>query len=138
MICTRQMGIVAEVEKVSGEKGLENTIVIPRDEKIPCSVTKSYMTVADEQTNVKLQVTQSATEERDVNFVRVIWDGSLELPTRRPAGQEIKVTYSFKEGNFMQATFVDLASGNEKEVDLDIDRKTSDKSTTDVSKFKVE
>jgi hypothetical protein len=38
----------------------------------------------------------------------------------------------------MQATFVDLASGNEKEVDLDIDRKTSDKSTTDVSKFKVE
>ena len=132
-------GIVAEVEKASGEKGPENTIVIPRDEKIPCSVTASYFTAVDDQTDVRLQVTQSATEERDVNFVRVIWDGNLKLPTGHPAGQEIKVTYSFKEGNFMKAAFVlSHDRRHRKEVDLDIDRKTSDKSTTDVSKFKVE
>lgn len=102
---------------VSGDK-LVNTIIINKNEKSPCSVTDSFYTVHDDQQSVNCQITQSPQIELDPRFVRVIWDGDLELPPGRPKGQEIKITYSYTENGTMNAQFVDVASNNKKEVNL--------------------
>ena len=47
-----------------------------------------------------------------------MWDGELELPSGRPAGQKIDVTYSYDENSVMHASFVDVATGKETETSL--------------------
>ena len=121
-----------------GNSELQNTVIIPKDEKAPCSVTESYYTISDNQTGVRCRVTQSRTEETDPQFVEVIWDGDLTVPGGRPAGQEIKVTYSYTEDGRMKASFLDVKSGNIKDIDLKIKADTSNDESIDIDQFKVE
>ena len=118
--------------------GTINAVIINRNEKIPCSITESLYTIADNQTAVNCHVTSHPEKEEDLTFVRTEWKGKLDLPSGRPQGQEIKVTYSYTEDQRMRCTFLDVASGNETSVDLDSLRKSADKSTADIDQFKVE
>ena len=117
----------------------QNSIIIPKDEKIPCSMTESYYTLSDNQTVVKCKVTQSSVEETDPNFVSIIWEGDLEIQGGRPAGQEIKVTYSYTEDGKMRASFLDVGSGNSKDIDLSINNDDdNNQAEIDINQFKVE
>ena len=118
--------------------GTKNTVIINRNVKIPCSITESLYTIADNQTAVNCHVTSHPEKEEDLTFVRTEWKGKLDLPSGRPQGQEIKVTYSYTEDQRMRCIFLDVASGNETSVDLDELRKSADKSTADIDQFKVE
>ena len=86
-------------------------VLIKKNEKIPCSVTKDFYTVADNQTSVNCKITQSDDPTDDPKWVRVIWDGELELPTGRKAGQKIDISYSYDDNGTMHASFLDVASG---------------------------
>ena len=113
-----------------------NTILIKKGEKIPCSVTESFYTMADGQEAVECTVTESTAPETDPTFVKVIWRGDLKLPPDRPAGQKIKITYSYDENQTMRCSFIDAESGKETKVDLSM---SSDSATDDeVEKFMVE
>ncbi len=118
--------------------GTINSVIINRNEKIPCSITESLYTVSDNQTVVKCHVTSHPEKEEDLTFVRTIWKGKLDLPAGRPQGQEIKVTYNYTEDQRMRCTFMDVETGNKTSVDLDELRKSADKSTADIDQFKVE
>ena len=131
-------GIISLGMQSSGREGLQNSIIIPRGEKIPCSITESFYTVHDNQTGVDLKITQSAHEETDPSFVAIIWDGEIKLPSGRPAQQELKFTYSYTEDSRMKCSFLDVESGEDTEIDLDMTRKASDSTSTDIDKFKVE
>jgi len=122
----------------SSTGGTKNMTIIDRNEKLPCSITESLYTVSDNQTAVKCHVTQHPEEEEDLTFVNSIWKGSLDLPSGRPQGQEIKVTYSYDESGVMHCNFMDVATGNNISVDLDQERKAKDQSTVDIDEFKVE
>ena len=121
-----------------GNRELQNTVIIAKDEKIPCSVTESYYTISDNQTGVDCTVTQSQTEETDPQFVKKVWDGLLSVPGGRPAGQEIKVTYSYTEDGKMKASFLDVQSGNIKDIDLTIKADGSNNEEIDIDQFTVE
>ena len=56
-----------------------NDIVIPRDTKLPTSITKDYAVLFDGQEAIDCSVTQSEGEERDVEFIHVIAKEKLEL-----------------------------------------------------------
>tara|TARA_Y100000590_G_scaffold99911_2_gene113557 strand:- start:818 stop:2317 length:1500 start_codon:yes stop_codon:yes gene_type:complete len=126
-------------ESLSGRREEVVSIIIPKDEKIPCSITESYYTLHDNQVKVKCTVTQSGTEEPDPQFVDIIWQGDLEIEGGRPAGQEIKVTFSYTEDGKMRASFLDVGSGNTKDIELNIDTgPTTSIDTIDIDQFKVE
>ena len=56
------------------------------------------------------------------NYVKIIWEGTLDgLPSGRPAGQQIDVTYSFDDNNTMHCEFTDIASGLNKSVQLSVE-----------------
>ena len=132
-------GTLVMAESSSGTMEKQNSIIISKDEKIPCSITESYYTLSDNQTMVKCEVTQCSVEETDPNFVSIIWEGDLEIQGGRPAGQEIKVTFSYTEDGKMRASFLDVGSGNTKDIDLSIKNNTNNnKDDLDINQFKVE
>ena len=93
-------------------------VLIKKNEKTPCTVTKSLYTVYDNQTGLDCRITQANDPTDDPKWVQVVWDGELELPSGRPAGQQIDITYSYDENSVMHASFVDVATGNKTETEL--------------------
>lgn len=114
----------------------QNIILIHKGESIPCSVTKPFYTIADNQESVRCTVTECTSPETDIRFVKAIWEGDLQLPEGRPAGQEIKVTFAYDENQFMKCSFVDSATGSETVIDLSMT--SSSDSESDIEKFTVE
>lgn len=97
---------------------LINSVLIHKGDKIPCSTTESFFTVRDGQTSVNCQLTESTAPESDPRFVKIIWEGDLQLPEGRPEGQEIQVTFSYDDNQMMKCSFVDVATKRKSEVDL--------------------
>ena len=98
--------------------GMYNDTVISKGNKLPCREERIYYTVSDNQTKVNCDVSQSAIEEKNCEFVTKIWEGSLELPSGRPAGQPIKVIYAYDLNGTMQCSFEDVKTGKVTKVDL--------------------
>ena len=119
------------------EHTLQNSILIKKGEKIPCSVTESFYTVHEGQEGVDCQVTQSKAPEADPRFVKEVWSGNLQLPPGRPAHQEIQVTFSYNDNGIMQCSFLDTASGKKTEVDLNL-AAASESADHEIEKFTVE
>jgi molecular chaperone DnaK len=115
----------------------ENSVIITKGQKIPISVTQEYATIDDGQTGVNCQVTESNAPETDPKFVKIIWDGVLEVPPGRPAGQQIDITFSYNDNQIMECSFLDVASGKKEDVSLDM-ASTSKAGGEDIEKFIVE
>lgn len=113
-----------------------NNVLIRKGEKIPCSVTQSFLTVREGQTEVMCKVTESTSAESDPRFVKVIWEGQLSLPSNRPAKQEIKVTFSYDQNQIMKCAFEDTATGRQTKVDLSM-TELSNSGNDEVEKFLV-
>ena len=90
-----------------------NSVLILKNEKIPCSVTETYTTMYDNQTEVDCTITQSNTPTEDPEWINIIWDGKLSLPSGRRRGRKIDVTYAYDENGTMHASFVDVETGEE-------------------------
>jgi molecular chaperone DnaK len=101
-----------------GRESIRNSIIIPKNTPIPCSRTESFCTRIKGQTEIDCSITQG--EGDDPDFVNKISDGSLELPPDRPAGCEIRVTYSYDANQRMSCEFLDVDSGRSKKLDLDV------------------
>ena len=54
-----------------------NDTLIPKGEKLPSSVSKTYSTVSDNQTIIQCTVTESNSRETDKDFVNTMWKGTL-------------------------------------------------------------
>ena len=108
-----------EMEQIA----FKNDTLIKKGEKIPCSKSRTYHTVKDNQSKINCQVTQSGRDETDPKFVNIIWEGDLNIPSGRPAGQEVSVTFSYDENQIMKCSFLDVNSGQQKSIDLYMDKK---------------
>ena len=124
-------------DQARNEAVLQNSILIRKGDKIPCSITESFFTVHDGQDSVNCRVTQSKAAETDPSFVREVWSGDLQLPPGRPANQEIKVTFSYNDNGIMQCSFVDVETGRRTDVDLHV-ASASDSEDQEIEKFTVE
>lgn len=129
--------IIASFDQIKNERSLQNSVLINKGDRIPCSVTESFYTVYEGQTGVNCQVTESTAPERDPRFVKVIWRGELSLPPGRPSDQEVKVTFSYDENQVMRCSFVDVGTGRTSEVDLSM-AKARSVEASEVDKFLVE
>ena len=141
--CTNQyFGTIVVDNNASGKLAKKVSTLIAKDEKIPCSVTETFFTMSDNQKKVQCIVTSSNTEESDPQFVNIQWEGELDIVGGRPAGQPIKVTYSYTESQLMRVSFMDGDSGTSIEAEISLSRSSanapSSSDTADIDKFKVE
>ena len=95
------------------------SVIIPKNTKRPCGVTKPFYTKYDDQTEVACSVTSSMDDTTIPEFVTKVWEGSLgPLPKGRPKGQKIDVTFKFDIDGIMFASFLDISSGKELPVKI--------------------
>jgi molecular chaperone DnaK len=128
--------LIANYDLTRNRPVLSNAVIIEKNTKIPCSVTRTFTTTRDGQTAVDCSVSQSIAAETDPRFVKMIWEGNLDLPPGRPAGQEIIVTYGFDANNLMSCRFKDAATGVERTINLSPHAKSD--GGADIDRFLVE
>ncbi len=119
-------------------KVLQNSILIKKGTVIPCSATESYCTMADGQECVECDVTESDIDDTDPSFATVQWKEEMALPPGRPAGREIKVTFSYNANQIMDCVFEDVESGKTKKASLSMAQSKDDGDGHDIEQFIVE
>ncbi len=118
-VCNFYMGtLMATRDQERNQWLMVNDIVIPRDTKLPCSITKNYSVLADGQKEIDCSVTQSEGEERDKEFVHIIAKEPLNLSTGAKEGDPIKVTYSYDLNGKMHCIFEEVKSKKKQELNL--------------------
>ena len=118
-VCNHYMGTLIYAKDNERNQLIEvNDIVIPRDTKIPCSITKQYQVLADDQKRIDCSVTQSEGEERDIEFVHVIANEPLELKKGAKQGDPFKVTYSYDKNGNTHCLFEEVKSKRKHELNL--------------------
>ena len=128
---------IAGINATKEDLEIFNDILINKGEKVPCSVTKKYVTINDGQTKLDCTVNESNDAETDLEFVTKIWEGTLELPPGRLAGQPVEVTFSYNENQTMECEFLDVTSKKKMKIDLSVDNDNLD-TDIDIDDFKVE
>ena len=87
-----------------------NDVLIPKNSRLPASVTKPYQTSYDGQQKIILQVVQGDAPDPSAN----ITVGTVEvkdLPAGRPAGVQVKVTYSYDRKGRIHVAAEDADAG---------------------------
>ena len=87
-----------------------NDVIIPKNSRLPVSVTKTYQTAVDGQQKIILQVVQGDAPDPEANIVI----GTAEvtgLPPARPAGSPVRVTYAYDRKGRIHLTTEDVETG---------------------------
>ena len=118
-ICNLYLGTYALIKDPERNMFVKiNSIIIPRDTKLPCSKTERYTTTHDGQEQIDCSVTQSEGPEKDVEFIFELHNEKLDLPKGRPAGQPIDVTYSYDQSGVVHCQFLDVNSKKKYEIEI--------------------
>ena len=138
-ICSSYFGtLMFAHDRETNSGGTVNDCVIPRDTKLPCSVTKNYQVMFDDQEVIDCTVTQSEGEESDIEFVMVIAKEPLKLSKNAKAGDPIEVTYSYDTNGMMHCVFQDMKSKKKHEINLKPDGSKDFKKLKENLDFEIE
>jgi len=136
-VCNASYGTTCMThDEVMGKEMLMNDILIKKNSKIPCEVSKTYYTRYPEQENIEGNVTQG--ESSDPDLIAQIATGNLQLPSGLPQGTPIKVTYSYDKDQRMSCVFEHKESRKKLVIDLDIESGTSSSETIEDQQAKIE
>ena len=118
-VCNFYMGtLMVTMDQERNQGVMVNDIVIPRDTKLPCSITKTYHVLHDDQKVIKCSVTQSEGEESDVEFVVIIAEEPLDLPKNVKEGDPVEITYSYDSNGKMHCVFQYMKTKKKHEINL--------------------
>lgn len=117
-VCNHSYGTLAIIEDgATGESSVRNSVVIPKNTPIPCSMSQIYMTSEDNEELIEVEITQG--DDPDPKYIDVIGKIALRVPPGRPAGCRVTVTYSYDENQRVQAQVYDEESGLRKNIDIE-------------------
>jgi molecular chaperone DnaK len=106
-VTSQALGVLA----LNDERQMRNTIIIPRNTKIPAKGSDFFNTVRDGQAEIKLQVTQG--DDEDPEYVRLITKegGQLFSIPPYPAGAPIQITFHYDIDQTIQVEITNLTTG---------------------------
>lgn len=104
-VTSQSLGVI----QLDGDSSREvNTVVIPRNSKIPAKLSVDGFTVVDGQTSINVQVTEG--DDTDPRYVVEI--GSKELPIPPyPKGSPVRVSYAYDIDQTVFVELTDLTAG---------------------------
>jgi molecular chaperone DnaK len=105
-VTSQSLGVVA----VNDREEVYNSIIIPRNTRIPAKRTEYFSTRHDGQTEIRVEVTQG--DDEDLSYVRMVTpDGGqlLSIPPY-PAGAPLAVTLYYDIDQTIQVQVVDLTA----------------------------
>lgn len=99
-VTSQALGVIA----IDSSNGKEiNSIIIPKNAKIPSKHTESFTTSVTNQKYICVKVTQG--DDEDPTFVTVIGESTLSLPGNWPKETEVKITFHY---DVDQTVFVEV------------------------------
>jgi molecular chaperone DnaK len=104
-VCAHSLG----VSSLNDSRILENSIIIPKNSKIPCSFSQQYGTVYENQTSVEIEVLQG--EDKDPEYCVELGKARLENLPPSPAGSPLEITFQYDENGILSVKGVFLNSG---------------------------
>ena len=114
-VCNQGYGTLALLEEAdTGRVRYANSIVIPKNTPIPCSMSQTYLTSEDNEELIEVEITQG--DDPDPRYVDIVGKISLRVPPGRPAGCAVTVTYSYDENQRVRAQIYDEESGLRKDI----------------------
>ncbi len=117
-VCNHSYGTLAIIEDaLTGVARVQNSVVIPKNTPIPCSMSQTYVTSENNEELIEVEITQG--EDHDPRYVDIVGKISLRVPPGRPAGCAVTVTYSYDENQRVRAQVYDEESGLRKDVDIE-------------------
>ena len=138
-IANHYLGVAAlELNESSGNYENRPSYIINKGTKIPCTITKPYFTVYDEQENVTLEVLQSSIPETDKRFVNILWEGNLPIPPGLKKGERIDVTFKITEDGIIHCSFSHESSGKNERVSLSPQYELNETKKSEIEAFFVE
>ena len=84
-----------------------NTVIIPNNTKIPAKCSQEFMTLEDNQTSLKLQVTEG--NDSELEYVKIIGESLLRIPPY-PAGSGVKVIYAYDPDQTVFIEVIDMVT----------------------------
>jgi len=117
-VCNHSYGTLAIIEDaLAGTSAVRNSIVIPKNTPIPCSMSQTYVTSEDNEELIEVEITQG--DDSDPRYVDIVGKISLRVPPGRPAGCAVAVTYSYDENQRVRAQVYDAESGLRKDIEIE-------------------
>lgn len=100
-VASQALGVIT----VTGPNNTQelNTVVIPRNAKVPSKHSTVVGTVVANQAQLRVRVTQG--DDEDVAFVTVVGESTLKLPGVYPEDSPIQITYNY---DIDQTIFVEV------------------------------
>lgn len=117
-VCNHSYGTLALIQDaITGAESVRNSIVIPKNTPIPCSMSQTYITSEDNEEVIEVEITQG--EDPDPRYVDIIGKVTLRVPPGRPAGCAVTVTYSYDENQRVRVQIQDEESGLRKDIAIE-------------------
>lgn len=86
----------------------ENTIIIPKNSKIPAKFSAHVATLDDNQTGILVEVTEG--DDPDVEYVNIIGSSTLTIPAY-PAGAPVEIIYAYDPDQTIFIEVIDETAG---------------------------
>jgi molecular chaperone DnaK len=104
-VCAHSLG----VSILNDSHILENSIIISKNSKIPCSRSENYCTVCENQTSIEIEVLQG--EDKDPEYCVQLGKARLENLPSSPAGSPLEITFQYDENGILSVKGVFINSG---------------------------
>lgn len=114
-ITAHGIGIVVWDDTLGGDM---NSVILPKNTKVPAEYREQYVTMTDYQESIVVQVTQG--EDTDLRYVTIIGQSELKLKPK-PANSPIEVIISCDSDSIIHVRVIDLVT-NEDLGEMKIDR----------------
>jgi molecular chaperone DnaK len=104
-VCAHSLGISC----LNDDHILENSIIIPKNSKVPCSRSQEYGTVSENQRSVEIKILQG--EDKDPEYCDTLGKVLLDNLPPSPSGSPLEVVFQYDENGILNVKGVFLNSG---------------------------
>lgn len=116
-VSSQSLGVIAVDDDLITEV---NSIIIPKNTKVPCKERQVYRTIAHHQRKLLLQVTEG--DDDDLRFVPKVHESPIALPEGLPKAAPIEVIMAYDIDSMVHIEVIDRTNNRslyEHEVELD-------------------
>lgn len=112
-VASQSLGVIA----LDDDGAPANSVIIPSNTKIPAQHSGIYSTVVDDQTELRVQITEG--DDPDLAYVQIIHQAPMRIPPY-PAGAPVEVIMSYDVDATIHVEVRDLTAGTTLgEIELD-------------------
>lgn len=136
-VCNHGYGTIClSFDEVTQSECLVNDVLIKKDSKIPCVVTRTFGTALNNQEIIRPKLTQGMSCEPDE--CNILVENELKLPSGLPAGSPIDVSYSYDKDQRMRCVYEHKESGKKLVIDYDVETRKSSTQSVEEKKARIE